>query len=180
MYAYCLFCQTQRCGVIAKLMEIRGVDRAFSPQIIRKQRKKGEIIEKRFDLLPGYVFAYSGERLTDSRVFYGIEGVVRRVGCRDDGYELEGPDLEFALNLLAKDGLIGPLKVCGIGDKVMLDDKLFNDCEGRVVEINYRKERAKVEFVFENARREIWVSLENVKRRYNSEGERENAVINSL
>ena len=41
VHAYCLFCLTQRCRAIAKLMEIRGVDRAFSPQIIRKQRKKG-------------------------------------------------------------------------------------------------------------------------------------------
>ena len=31
MYAYCLFCATQRCKTIAKLLEIRGVDRAFSP-----------------------------------------------------------------------------------------------------------------------------------------------------
>ena len=59
MYAYCLFCLTQRCKVIAKLMEIRGAERAFSPQIIRKQRKQGENVKKQFDLLApggGYMF----------------------------------------------------------------------------------------------------------------------------
>ena len=83
---------TQRCAVIAKLMEIRGAYRAFSPRIIRKQRKKGENIERRFDLLPGYVFLYSEERLTDYSLFSGIDGVIRRVGRREEGYELEGPD----------------------------------------------------------------------------------------
>ena len=180
MYVYCLFCLTQRCKVIAKLMEIRGVDRAFSPQIIRKQRKKGENIEKRFDLLPGYVFIYSEERLTDYSLFYGIDGVVRRVGRRDDGYELEGPDLDFAMKLLEKDGLVGAMKVCRVGDEVTLEDSLFSECEGRVAEIDFRKERAKVAFVFENTKREIWVSLDNVKQLRKAEGEQGNAITDSL
>ena len=180
MYVYCLFCLTQRCKVIAKLMEIRGADRAFSPQIIRKQRKKGENIEKRFDLLPGYVFIYSEERITDYRFFYGIDGVVRRVGRRDDGYELEGPDLDFAMKLLEKDGLVGAMKVCRVGDEVTLEDSLFSECEGRVAEIDFRKERAKVAFVFENTKREIWVSLDNVKQLRKAEGEQGNAITDSL
>ena len=81
-------------------MEIRGAKRAFSPQIIRKQRKQGENIKKKFDLLPGYVFIYSEERLTDYRFFFGIDGVIRRVGKTEEGYELAGPDLDFAMKLL--------------------------------------------------------------------------------
>ena len=61
-------------------MEIRGAERAFSPQIIRKQRKQGENVKKQFDLLPGYVFISNDERLTDYRFFFGIDGVIRRVG----------------------------------------------------------------------------------------------------
>ena len=171
MYAYCLFCLTQRCAVIAKLMEIRGAYRAFSPQIIRKQRKKGENIERRFDLLPGYVFIYSEERITDYREFYGIDGVIRRVGRRDDGYELEGPDLDFAMKLLEKDGLVGGMKICRVGDEVTLEDPLFNGCQGRVVEIDYRKERAKVEFVFDKNSCGTWVSLEDVKHLKKTEEE---------
>ena len=122
MYAYCLFCLTQRCKVIARLMEVRGVDRAFSPQIIRKQRKQGENVKKQFDLLPGYIFLYNEERLTDYTLFYGMDGVVRRVGRRDDGYELEGSDLDFAMKLLEKDGVVGAMKTCMIGDEVALED----------------------------------------------------------
>ena len=171
MYAYCLFCQTQRCEVIAKLMEIRGVDRAFSPHIIRKQRKQGVNVERRFDLLPGYVFIYNKDRLTDYRLFYGMNGVIRRVGRREDGYELEGSDLDFAMKLLEKDGLVGTMKICRVGDEVALEDPLFSGCQGRVVAIDYRKERAKVEFVFDRNSCSSWISLEDVKQQHRIEEE---------
>ena len=163
MYAYCLFCVTQRCKVIAKLMEIRGAARAFSPQIVRRQRKQGENIQKQFDLLPGYVFVYSEERITDYREFFGMDGVIRRVGRTETGYELAGADLDFAMKLLEKDGIVGGMKACHIGDEVTLEDPLFSGCEGKVTEIDYRKERAKVAFVFDNQKREIWVSIDEIK-----------------
>ena len=50
-------------------------------------------------------------------------------------------------------------------------DPLFSSCEGEVVAIDYRKERAKVAFVFDNAKREIWVSLDGVKHLSAPEGE---------
>ena len=173
MYVYCLFCQTQRCKVIAKLMEVRGAYRAFSPRIIRKQRKQGENIRKEFDLLPGYVFIYSDERMADYHEFCGIDGVIRRIGRTEQGYELSGSDLEFALRLLEKDGTVGGMKACHIGDEVTLEDSLFADSQGKVTEIDYRKERAKVSFVFDRTQREIWVSLDEVKHLNKTEGERE-------
>ena len=172
MYAYCLFCLTQRCRVIAQLMEIRGAYRAFSPQIIRKQRKQGENIRKQFDLLPGYVFVYSEERMTDYRQFFGMDGVIRRVGRTEQGYELAGADLDFAMKLLEKDGLVGGMTACRLGDRVTLEDSLFSGCEGQVTEIDCRKERAKVAFVFDNVRREIWVSLDGIRNLPGPEGEK--------
>ena len=124
MYAYCLFCVTQRCKVIAKLMEIRGAARAFSPQIVRRQRKQGENRDVTFDLLPGYVFIFSEEKWTDYRQFFGMDGVIRRVGRRDDGYELEGADLDFAMRLLEKDGLVGAVQTCVTGDTVTLSGRM--------------------------------------------------------
>ena len=171
MYAYCLFCVTQRCAVIAKLLEVRGAYRAFSPQIIRKQRRQGRNTERRFDLLPGYVFIYSEKRLTDFQMFSGIDGVVRRVGRQDDGYELAGPDLDFAMKLLEKDGLVGAVRACRIGDCVSLEDPLFSGCRGQVVRIDYRKERAKVEFVFDRSSCSTWISVEDVKRQHTEEEE---------
>ena len=79
MYVYCMFCETQRCKVIAKLMEIRGAMRSFSPQIVRRQRKKGQNLEKQFDLLPGYVFVYSEQpitvTITPANAYYKINWV---------------------------------------------------------------------------------------------------------
>ncbi len=152
-------------------MEIRGAGRAFSPRIIRKQRKKGENLERRFDLMPGYVFIYSEERLTDYRIFFGMDGVIRRVGRQDNGYELEGPDLDFAMKLLEIDGLVGSVKVYRTGDKVMLEDPLFSGCRGRVAQVDFRKERAKIEFVFDNNSCSTWVSLGSVKSLKQAEGE---------
>ena len=65
MYAYCLFCRTQRCTRIAQLLEIKGVERAFSPKILSKQRKQGKNYDRERDLLPGYVFIFNEERLID-------------------------------------------------------------------------------------------------------------------
>ena len=120
-------------------------------------------MKKQFDLLPGYVFIYNEERLTDYRFFFGIDGVIRRVGRTETGYELAGADLDFAMKLLEKDGIVGGMKACHIGDEVTLEDPLFSGCEGKVTEIDYRKERAKVAFVFDNQKREIWVSIDEIK-----------------
>ena len=83
MYAYCLFCETQRCKPIAYLLERYGIaDRAFSPQIIKRRRVKGKNVDCPYDLLPGYVFLFSETPLEDFSPFRGITGIIRRIGAR--------------------------------------------------------------------------------------------------
>ena len=164
MYAYCLFCQTQRCKRIAQLMEIRGINRAFSPQILRKERKQGENRDRSFDLLPGYVFLYNEEQLTDFSVFFGIDGVIRKVGRAEDWYVLQGPDQEFAMNLLEKDGVVGALTLVKVGERVELEDPLFRHSNGVVTRIDYRKERARVDFKFEGIETYTWISVAGIKK----------------
>ena len=53
VFAYCLYCRTQRCERIAQVLEKKGMARAFSPQILQRQRVKGENIRKYTDFLPG-------------------------------------------------------------------------------------------------------------------------------
>lgn len=163
MYVYCLFCVTQRCKVIARLMEIRGAVRAFSPQIVRRQRKKGVNEEVRYDLLPGYVFVFSEERMVDYQQFFGMDGVIRRVGRQQTGYELEGPDLDFAMKLFEKDGLVGAMRTYHVGDEVRLEDPLFNGCQGKVTRIDYRKQRARVDFIFDKIACHTWIALDCVR-----------------
>lgn len=163
MYVYCMFCETQRCKIIARLMEIRGALRSFSPQIIRRQRKNGENIRVQYDLLPGYVFVFSEERMLDYTQFFGMDGVIRRVGKQENGYELVGSDLDFALKLYEKDGVVGAMKACRVGEGVVLEDPLFNGCHGTITRIDWRKQRARVDFIFDNMACHTWISFDEVK-----------------
>ena len=162
MYVYCLFCRTQRCARIANLLELRGLGRAFTPRILGRQRKAGMNVISERDLLPGYVFLFSGERLGDFAAFAGIDGIVRRVGRTGTGYELEGTDREFALRLLERDGQVGAVRMVKNGDTVRLADPLFEGSEGVVTKIDYRKERARVDFRFEGNECHTWVAVEGI------------------
>ena len=170
MYSYCLFCATMKCGTIAFAIRQKFGYTAFSPRIVQRKWVKGQCLEEVKPYLPGYVFVYSEERMTDYRQFYGMDGVIRRVGRREDGYELEGPDLDFAMKLLERDGLVGSMKACHIGEEVMLEDPLFSGCQGKVTAIDYRKERAKVEFVFDRNSCCTWIAVDDV-RHLNPDGE---------
>ena len=164
MYTYCLFCRTQRCQRIAQLLEIRGGNRAFSPQILQKQRVQGENRQVYRDLLPGYVFIYNEEPLHDYMTFFGMDGVIRRIGESEEWYELQGSDREFALNLMEKGGVVGAVRVVNIGETVRLEDPLFAQSEGRVTQIDYRKERARVEFTFRGNVCHTWVALDGIRK----------------
>lgn len=160
MYTYCLFCQTQRCKTIAQLLEIKGVDRAFSPQIIRRFRKKGVNVDLECDLLPGYVFLYHEEAITDPRFFYGIDGIIRQVGSVEETWQLKGSDLEFATRLLEKNGRVGTQRVFLEGETVILTDPLFLGCQGHVTKLDIRKQRARVDFVFNGTDCHTWIAFE--------------------
>ena len=163
MYAYCLFCRTQRCSRIAQLLEIRGASRAFSPKILSKQRKQGLNMPVERDLLPGYVFVFSEERLENWDLFAGIDGIIRRVGRTETGYELEGPDRDFAFGLMERGGNVGAMKMVKIGETVRLEDHLFEGSEGVVTKIDYRKERARVDFKFEGNDWHAWIAVESIR-----------------
>lgn len=162
MFAYCLFCRTQRCARIAQLLEIRGMTRAFSPQILQRKRVQGQNLKKYADLLPGYVLIFNEEKLTDYSVFYGMDGVIRKVGEPEEWYELQGADREFAFQLLEKDGVVGGMKIVKTGEKVTLADPLFAGNQGEVTRIDYRKERARVDFTFRGNACHTWVSLDDI------------------
>ena len=113
--------------------------------------------------LLAYVFIFSDERLLDYETFSGIDGVIRRVGRTETGYELEGPDREFAFGLLEKDGKVGALKMVKVGETVRLEDALFEGSEGVVTKIDYRKERARVDFKFEGNDCHAWIAVDGIR-----------------
>lgn len=160
MYAYCLFCETQKCRAVAFALEQRGVPRAFSPRIINRKRVKGKNMDVTYDLLPGYVFIYTDEKLETFDGFRGIAGIIRWLGSPESGYELAGTDYEFAMRLYRKDGLVGQVTVFKVGDEVRLDDPLFAGCDGRITRIDYKKQRARVDYQFDKVNYHVWVACE--------------------
>lgn len=56
------FCQTIKCKKIAETLNKKAfIEKAISPQIIKRQRKLGINIEAEYDLLPGYIFIYTND-----------------------------------------------------------------------------------------------------------------------
>ena len=112
-----------------------------------------------YDLLPGYVFAYSDTELAKISVLR-VDGVIRILGSSDDGYCLSGADKDFANGLLEREGRIDVMKVIRVGDTVLLEDELFSGQKGKILEIDYRKQRAKIEFSFMNTTCYSWVACD--------------------
>lgn len=115
-------------------MEQSGIDIAFSPQIVRRQRKEGKNIEIVFDLLPGYVFAYSTQPAKGLSQLK-VEGVIKVLGSPENGYCLRDGDLFFALKLLERNGLIDVLNVLHAGDTVMITDDIFQDVKEELLRL---------------------------------------------
>ena len=164
-FVYCLFCETKRCQTIANQLQGKVVDTAFSPKIVKRQRKSGKNIDVLYDLLPGYVFAFSSCMLK-SITPLKVDGVIKVLGASENNYCLSGADKDFAHGLLSREGRIDIMKVIKIGDTVSLEDELFSEHKGKIIEIDYRKQRAKIEFAFMNTTCYSWVAC--------------NIIINSL
>ena len=164
MVAYCLQCLTQKCDLIAELLEKNGAVRAFSPKVVSRQRKQGKNEERAYDMLPGYVFLYMEKPIEDHSVSQGVGGIVRWLGKESGMGELTGTDLEFAMNLYQKDGVIGRTTIFKEGENVRVKDPLFENYHGAVVQIDHRKERAKIRFFFDGQERFIWLACDILYR----------------
>ena len=62
-----------------------------------------------------------------------------------------------------KDGKVGALKMVKLGETVQLEDSLFDGSEGVVTKIDYRKERARVDFRFEGNDCHTWIAIDGIK-----------------
>ena len=162
MHVYCLFCRTQRCGLIAAMLEKQGTCRALFPKILQRERKQGRNVEIMRDLLPGYVFVYSETPLDQQQLRPGVQGVIRKLGTEATGYELTGADQAFAMGLLDQQGTINAVRVLKEGDRVTLADPLFMSCKGRITKVDNRKQRARVDFDFENNPCHVWIAFEMI------------------
>ena len=158
-YCYCLFCETRKAQKAASDLELNGVERAFSPQILKRQRKQGKNIDLYFDLFPGYVFAYSSQKISKDSLLKA-DGVIRVLGLAEHGYCLRDKDYDFAMELLDRNGIIDVMHILQVGDTVEILDPLFKGCKGSVLQLDRRKLRANIEFSFSGLVFRSWIACE--------------------
>ena len=153
MYAYCFFCETQRCQVIAELIRKNYGYTCFAPQIIQRKWIKGLPNEELHDWLPGYIFVYSDEKINPR---FPVNGIIRCLGNE----ELHGQDREFAEMLYQKNGVIGSVALVQEGDRCFVADPSWQGMQGTVIKMDRGRRRCCLEFVFDDIRRTIWVGYE--------------------
>lgn len=168
MFAYCLYCQTQKCKKISVWLEQKPeVNTAFSPQILKRQRKMGRNIDLEFDLLPGYVFVYTDQLLSDIGILRNNPGVIRMIGNSENAWVLTGGDNDFAMNLYKKDGKIAQVSILKTGETVTLKDPIFNGAKGQVTKIDFKQQRARIDYEFAGVHCFTWVAMELVETEKN-------------
>ncbi|MBQ8080268.1 MAG: hypothetical protein IJ240_00025 [Clostridia bacterium] len=160
MKSYCLFCQTQRCRELERLLKMMGEYEVIYPRIVQRKWINGKAKEEIHDYLPGYLFLYTEAPLVNFGQFSSMGGVIRWLGERENGFELAGSDRVFAEMLHREKGLIGIQKVYREGDRILLNDGLFCGVEATIVSVDRRKGRAKLEFPFDGALRGVWIGYD--------------------
>ncbi len=120
MYTYCLFCETGKCGYVAKTLAKRLSCRAIYPKQIQHTWSKGKMVDIEHDLLPGYVFLYLEDMPLNVASLYQVQGIIRCLSSTDKQFELTGSDESFAMMLLHKDGVIGKTQVYKEGQMIRI------------------------------------------------------------
>ena len=160
MFVYCLFCATEKSGVIARTAEERFHCRAISPRQVQHTWSKGKMIDRENDLLPGYVFLYCQEKSENPAAFRTLNGVIRCLCDTAGQYELAGQDEQFALMLLSKDGIIGKTSVYQEGQRIHICKGAFEGLETKILKVNRRNHRIQIEIPFAMRPVKTWVEYE--------------------
>lgn len=153
MFAFCVFCETQRCRQIANYLRITRGLICISPLIIQRKWVKGVQTEEKHDWLPGYLFVY-----TESQEFQrpNIDGIIRILG----NGPLTGQDLEFAKMIYRRNGIMGSLSLIQEGDRCIISDPAWDGLNGIVTKMDRGRKRCCIEYQFDSETRTIWVGYE--------------------
>ncbi len=157
MYAYCLFCETQKCKIIAEYIARNYGYRCMSPQIVQRKWVKGKPTEENHDWLPGYLFLFTDEKIVPR---FDISGIIR---CLGNG-ELTGRDLSFAEMILRQNGTMGIIPLIREVERCRINDPAWEDIHGRVIKMDRGRKRCCVEYEFDDIKRTIWAGYEIIAK----------------
>lgn len=162
MYAYCFFCETARCGYIARTAEQILQCKAISPKQVQHTWHQGKMVDVIHDLLPGYVFIYTENEPLDIVRIREISGVIRCLSSSESHYELTDTDKQFAVMLYEHQGVIGKTKVYQEGQMIRICQGAFEGVETKILKVNRHKQRMQIEIPFANMPVKTWVEFEIV------------------
>ena len=160
MFTYCLFCETQQCPAIAGRISDTFPCRAIYPQMEQLKWVKRQPVRERHLLLPGYIFLYAEEELEHPEDLNRINGVLRRLGTKEDRWILRDEDEAFAMMLLEKDGVIGKTPVWQEGSMIHIRDGAYKGLSTRILRVDRRNKRMQIEIPFANRQVTTWVEYE--------------------
>ncbi|MBQ9265038.1 MAG: hypothetical protein IJ189_12640 [Clostridia bacterium] len=162
MFCYCLFCETGKCGVVAREIEMMFPCQAIRPKQIQHTKIQGKPTDIEHDLLPGYVFLYAEDEPLNIAKIRKTDGVIRCLSDSEHHYELQGGDEQFALILKRKNGVIGKTPVYQEGQMIRIRHGVFEGMETKILKVNRRNMRMQIEIPFASTRIKTWVEYEMV------------------
>jgi len=157
VYAYCLFCETQRCKIIADYISVNYGYICLSPQIIQRKWVKGVPVEEKHDWLPGYLFLYLYEQ---GYIRFDISGIIRYLG---EG-PLEGQDRTFAEMVFETKGVLGNVSLIQENGRYVIHDPVWEKLKGQISKIDRERKRCCVSYEFDNTNRTVWVGYEIINK----------------
>ena len=156
MFAYCMFCETQRCRQIAEYLHITRGLTCISTSIMQRKWVRGVQTEEAHDWLPGYLFLYTEEPVLQR---FDVDGIIRILG----NGPLTGQNLKFAEMIYHRNGMMGTISLVQEGDLCIVSDPAWKDVHGRVVRMDRGRKRCCVQFEFDGTTRTIWVGYDMVQ-----------------
>ena len=150
VYAYCLFCETQRCKTIADYISTNYGYICLPPQIIQRKWVKGVPMEIKHDWLPGYLFLYLDK---PRQIRIDISGIIRYLG---EGY-LDGQDRIFAEMIFETKGVMGPVSLIQENGRYVIHDPVWKKLNGQITRVDRERKRCCISYEFDSMFRTIWV-----------------------
>ena len=120
-------------------------------------RKKGKQYENDLPLLPGYLLLSCEDELDpfiqDVKTLFGSYGFLKNL---DNSIDLKGKDFEYVDWIMKNQGIIIPSEVIyNKGEPIVIVQGPMKDFKGKIVSVDYRRSRVKVEFEFASSIRSV-------------------------
>lgn len=131
---------------------------------VQKQNRvvRGKMTEVDIPFFPGYVFLYTDDKIVDYRAINRLPGVIRIVSYPDSTYELRNADEEFAIMLYRCEGELTKVPVYKEGEKIVLGKGIFEGCYAKIIKVDGRNKRMKVEIKLAFSYINTWLEYKEV------------------